>query len=523
MKQIKARDNILYGKPNIIQDSLNLVSDMTASTKPFKLRTTIRATNSGYLLNNRVYPGTRMKDATNTWVHPYNKPIIKNHDEYSEPLGRIVKAEYHQLKTGNDFLKDFVNPDTGDDMGSGFITVQAIINDRDAIEKIIDGRYNTVSAGMGFDAAYCNLCGSNFADRHENADVCEHNPGRIYQVEGRDMQCYAIAGKISYKELSYLNSPAQPNAKTLSAVSDASYDAIRTDNENYEPLASYGSGSLLSLSLSDNDGHTIELLNVGSNNQLSNVAARIKPKHVFAFGSGEIDNIKDSIMKPKVTPKAESIIESVMNDAEAVLTAPAPVAAAEPTAEAKAAAEAAELAKAADLAKATEEAAKAAALKAAPVLDQALTVAFETATKEKDAAIEQSKKLQSTLDTVQALNDNLQKENVKLKADAIKDVARQLAMCRINLGKQGAVDITTKEKFDEYVNLLSKRSIESLRDSIIDILPEVSTMISAGGNRALYQDHKVDDPTKGRMDNTNKGKDEAKEPQSKEEFLDSIS
>ncbi|RKZ12961.1 hypothetical protein DRQ53_14040, partial [bacterium] len=189
------------------------------------LKVSIRATHSGSLVNNRVYKGIHMKDATSTWTDPYSRPILTHHADgggmfgppAEDPKGRVVSAEFTQLRKGSGFENDFKRPQLGG-MGSGYITVEAFITDWDAIQKILDGRYLTVSSSQTTDEMVCSVCQQDWFK-----DYCEHSPGETYEVETgkgkkakvREYFCYGIAGPLVYRELSFVNVPAQPNAKVL--------------------------------------------------------------------------------------------------------------------------------------------------------------------------------------------------------------------------------------------------------------------------------------------------------------------
>jgi len=152
--------------PKTYSDTQQLLAD---TNKRVALRTLTRATHSGALLNQRVYPGIRMRDSVGSWVTPerggtasYDKPILINHnqEDANSAIGRVRAAQYTQLKHGDEFLFDFKRPATGRDHGSGYIVLEGLITCQDSIPKILDGRYQTVSTGQRPDAALCNLFGS---------------------------------------------------------------------------------------------------------------------------------------------------------------------------------------------------------------------------------------------------------------------------------------------------------------------------------------------------------------------------
>ena len=67
-----------------------------------------------------------------SWTRPYSKPILTHHDPHSDPLGRIVDAKFVEKTLPS---------------GLPGIEVSAEIGNPEAIEKIRDGRFLTVSIG----------------------------------------------------------------------------------------------------------------------------------------------------------------------------------------------------------------------------------------------------------------------------------------------------------------------------------------------------------------------------------------
>lgn len=245
--------------PKVHADAVSFAAEQVKAGA--KLRATINATYSGYLLNRRVYPGRfmREKDCWGSWctdegggVATFNKPILTHHDSHGEPIGRVVAAKFVQLLDEDSLMRDFKNPATEYDQGSGYIQVVGMITDTEAIEKILDGRYNTVSSGQSSPDIWCSICGQNLRD-----DLCEHRPGKTYEIEGKDKErvCYLITGKLTYHELSYVNMPANRNAVTI-----ASELADKWDGEHKDRMVSCGAGANYEgLCIMDNDGNEVDL------------------------------------------------------------------------------------------------------------------------------------------------------------------------------------------------------------------------------------------------------------------------
>ena len=194
----------------------------------------IAASHAGRLTGNHaLYAPEMMKIAIGTFVNPYQKPVLLNHDEDSSPIGRIVSAEYIDTSAGaikDKRLADCLKSGMGleamlklaDRMGNrlldplyaglGYAQVVARITDSDAITKILDKRYLTVSTAMRTDAAVCSICKTDWLKDGK----CEHTPGKVYEKK----PCYIITGNMHYDELSYVNRPADNLAQNLEIIVD---------------------------------------------------------------------------------------------------------------------------------------------------------------------------------------------------------------------------------------------------------------------------------------------------------------
>jgi len=229
------------------------------------LSVSILATNSGSLVNNRVYKGIHMMDAVSTWYKPYPRPILTHHADGAgmfgppaeDPKGRVTSAAFTQLKKGKSFENDYKRPIEGG-MGSGFITVEALITDPDAIQKILDGRYLTVSSSQTTNSMTCSICGNDWFQ-----DECEHWPGRTFEIEvgkgkkkeTKEFFCYGIAGPLVYRELSFVNVPAQVNAKVIGVL-----EKDAQDNMNMSTWSN--DNAITGMALCDAEGHIItDLMN----------------------------------------------------------------------------------------------------------------------------------------------------------------------------------------------------------------------------------------------------------------------
>lgn len=205
---------------------------------------TVAATHAGKITRNYTfYLPTKMKKGAALLVSredgglsAYPAPILINHNRFNEnadPIGRVRTAEY--IDTSNSLLntpvasviRDFhenrpfyqfvdivevlmdskviYDPNY---RGMGFLKSTGEITDPEAIAKILDKRYLTVSAAADTDRAVCSICREDWAEKGE---PCEHKLGEWYD----EKKCFLIGGELLYKEWSFVNRPADSEAVVL--------------------------------------------------------------------------------------------------------------------------------------------------------------------------------------------------------------------------------------------------------------------------------------------------------------------
>jgi hypothetical protein len=208
-------------------DSVLNAEDNMMSGSPKGLEVIFNLSHSARKINNRIYPPLGQRDGLNSWLSPYPKPILLNHDMEGDPIGRFTDMKWISLeseaieffRSTADFMsfkKAFDDDDPqmmykmlrkhrllNNDRWPGLSKLQATarITDSAAIEKFLDGRYLTFSAGSHTDKYRCGVCGSGW---HED-DICEHRPGRM--TEDGDLAVF-ITGTFYGREGSVVNGPA---------------------------------------------------------------------------------------------------------------------------------------------------------------------------------------------------------------------------------------------------------------------------------------------------------------------------
>jgi len=177
-------------------DSLQLLSDMASGKKNIvALDVEMEATHSGRNHNYCIYYEDSMETDAESFVNPFKKPVLKNHDTYSEPMGRILQAW-----TGPSALTE----------DRSVINLKARITDQESIPKFLDGRYGTVSIGGTMGTVTCNICGKNIL-KDGKFKFCGHWKGETY----KDEICYWGAKDIEYHEVSTVNNPADDYAQIM--------------------------------------------------------------------------------------------------------------------------------------------------------------------------------------------------------------------------------------------------------------------------------------------------------------------
>ena len=141
--------------------------------------------------NNMLYPPADLKDALPSLTSPFNIPIKPAHRRIDgskevEPIGRALSGSwvdnpkisdrltYQQIKDAMSFkAKDSVmtslmkslrkNKALEDSFeGAGWVLVRGLVTDTEAIEKILDGRYLTVSVEMQPEDLIDSICGMSY-------------------------------------------------------------------------------------------------------------------------------------------------------------------------------------------------------------------------------------------------------------------------------------------------------------------------------------------------------------------------
>ncbi len=197
-----------------------VLDDHSPDKHPAALLVSIAATHAGMKNKNKsLYIPDKMRDSVHTWIEPHEKPVLLHHDKKSDPIGRVKNAEYIDLPITDDISKP-----------RGYISVLTKITDEEAIKKVMDERYLTVSIGGTTNEVNCSICDKNIAD----SGICEHKKGKVY--DGKE--CYWKIGSMIYNELSFVNAPADEYAQVEHIETIDMVDAVVSmDEEDMEIIS----------------------------------------------------------------------------------------------------------------------------------------------------------------------------------------------------------------------------------------------------------------------------------------------
>ncbi len=196
---------------NLVEDHTRIQESVKEAGTSAGLVVEIAAIHAGYTENNTFYSAEELTKSIPSWIDPYPKPVIMNHDIKSEPVGRVVGAKMAQEADGKDYIR-----------------IQAAITDPEAITKVLDKRYITGSVGGKAEQAFCNICNTDWAVRESSSALpCKHARGKVYSgvVAALDLK------GLSFKEYSFVNAPADSNSY-IRSIGEPGSAAVSEDDDS---------------------------------------------------------------------------------------------------------------------------------------------------------------------------------------------------------------------------------------------------------------------------------------------------
>ena len=450
-------------KKLVFSDSGEVRSDVS-------LICSISATHSGTLINNRVYPPKAMKKGIKSWTSPYKKPVLLNHDSDNDPVGRVLKARY--LKTPKGSSGEEYSPILKTSDGYGYVDLVVKITDQAAIEKIMDGRYETVSVRMSTDHAFCSICGIDWA----NDGPCEHMPGKKYE----DGLAYITTGDLTYREVSFVNIPADEYARvegltfgskqedSLKNPRDVSVYANNVEEKTLCNLEGEEGTNLYDYLKDETDEEEEVIVHLldkiekkeymkEKEDQMAKVEELTKDK------LNEMDSVKELIQEALDKAKIDSDKDSETKLEELKTSIQGEDAVKEIESLKK---------KIEDMIKDSENSETTKEIEDAKDAAKAAQDAHVALSKEKEGLVTERDQLKEELEKREEERDTLVDENVNLNSTLHKLNAERLFDLKRILGKPDVDGIDTAEDRDKKVDEFSQRSIDSLKDQINDLLLE---------------------------------------------------
>ena len=209
MTGFEFRESLTFSLPDVKED-LNLFSGKEFA-ESHGLVVDIAAIHEGLTKNFTYYSEEELTKSLQSWTTPYPRPIIVNHDVYTNPLGRVMGARMAKEADG-----------------SSYINLQAAVKDVEAIGKIADQRFLTGSVGGSAGKALCSVCGIDWAAQENFAKgmPCKHQRGKVYGGTVASIQMQDI----SWREYSFVNVPAD-NKSIIKSVNAAEAEDIDPEGE----------------------------------------------------------------------------------------------------------------------------------------------------------------------------------------------------------------------------------------------------------------------------------------------------
>jgi hypothetical protein len=220
-------DYIDIVQAEIPSDVRSLVDSISATSR---LMLTIDASHAGVVnLNHRLYRPPQVRNGAFSMI---DRPFLKHHNDFDDPIGVVTDAEYEDIATAEFRAAHptYMQPEfwAGEvpwqdvfsmcPAGVGKLVTRAQVTDKDAQEKILDRRFLRVSIKFRTDRMDCG-CGKPKLDYwyepdedEEDERFCSEMPG----VRDKDgVLHFNMPNRLVFPHLSIVNEPADEAAKIL--------------------------------------------------------------------------------------------------------------------------------------------------------------------------------------------------------------------------------------------------------------------------------------------------------------------
>ncbi len=386
-------------EPRILPENKLAFKEAKSKTGEKFILPRIEAIHAGTTRNFTRYLADKLKgDPLNhtgvySWLYPFAKPVIYNHDTDTEATGRIHSAA---------FSKDT-------QAGKPGIIVIPKITDPVAIEKVLDERLLTVSIGATTDSAICTICGTDIIQE----GFCGHMKGESYDGHIAEW----IIGQVWFDELSWVNVPADQNAMVVDSGKVQTAEAFAQAGENFINLGQKSTEWILTHESAQMNGLVISEGQKGDLNVPTVEELQL-----------QVEQLTADVLR--VTTEKNQL-ETQLTEATATIGA-----------------------------KDTKISEMQTQL---DTKDTALTDTVAA----KDTAEAKIVELTTTVESLEVERDGMLNKNTELSAEMHKATAERVVDLKVILGK-----VTNREEsIEQHVG----RSMDSLKDSLADLLVEVTT------------------------------------------------
>lgn len=436
----------------------------------------VAAIHEGLTSNYNHYSAIELEKALQSWVEPYPKPIILNHDLNTEPIGRVMAAKMDKESDG-----------------SAFVRLQIAITDPVAAQKVIDKRYLTGSVGGRAAKAVCSISGDDLATEDDSGRprLPKFKRGKVYKGK----LAYIDMQDISFKEYSFVNQPADQKSGVRSTkVQDGKAEISDSDGwiaksaafilsmDNEDIISIEENRSILS-DMKKKESKPIYLHLKGafltalalqeSESYISNANSLLSNEDSEKNNSEETHSMKDVNKEEDILAVAEGLSEDLSNIAASSSEEPSD-AAEEKAAEEASEEKAEEVSEESDSTDSEEK-------NSADDSEEAdvQTVDSENAEKPEESSVETTDENQEEAEEVDQLSDNkegveqdvdplkvriqlLEEENAKLKSALHRTLVERVVDTKIGLGFESVDD---REKLiEDHVTRTASSLADSLRD-----------------------------------------------------------
>jgi len=213
-----------------------------------------------------LYLPQSMQQSVDSLTDPYNIPVLTHHDLQTDAIGRVSSGRY--VNTFDTFKSGMFNQevtallglsgDTKDlykklrkynsillgngNLGAGRLETVSNVVDADAVTKILNKTYDTISMGYETDTLICSEDGLPYYESEFVAGK-DYGHGPVY----------IIFGKLRYFEKSYVNAPADENAGNTSYLRIHNKDNAKKDNVDVKYLVDSGCAGSCEVNFTFND------------------------------------------------------------------------------------------------------------------------------------------------------------------------------------------------------------------------------------------------------------------------------